>query len=88
MQKYIQIKLNTTFTMSHTAGMTWDFGAVPYVPTPYQWMKRFEGMHLAHRKWNLTGLMDSHHYGWWPSPISQNGVSGVRQLICIKNLRK
>lgn len=59
------------FAMSNTAGMTWNFGAVPYIPTPYQWMKRYEGVHLAHRKWNLTGLMDGHHYGLWPSPISE-----------------
>ena len=59
------------FTMSNTAGMTWDFGAVPYIPTPYQWMKRYDGLHLANRKWNLTGLMESHHYGWWLSPICE-----------------
>lgn len=59
------------YTMSNTAGMTWDFGMIPYVPTPQQWFKRFDALRKANREWNLTGLMDSHHYGWYPSPVSE-----------------
>ncbi|MBP5181749.1 MAG: hypothetical protein J6331_01850, partial [Lentisphaeria bacterium] len=52
------------YTMSNTAGRTWDFGVVPYVPAPFQWLRRFEAMLDAHEKWGLSGVMDSHHYGW------------------------
>ncbi|MFA6929742.1 MAG: hypothetical protein WCT05_05400 [Lentisphaeria bacterium] len=59
------------YTMSNTAGRTWDFGVAPYVPTPQQWFKRFRAMREAQKNWGLSGVMDSHHYGWYPSPISE-----------------
>ncbi len=59
------------YAESNTGGMTWDFGAVPYIPTPYQWMKRFECAHDTRKKYNVSGLMESHHYGWFPSPVSE-----------------
>jgi hypothetical protein len=59
------------YTMSNTGGITWDMGVVPYIPVPQQWFKRFEQLRQAKHKWNLTGLMDSHHYGWYPSVISE-----------------
>jgi len=59
------------YTMSNTAGMTWDFGVVPYIPVPYQWGKRNDALHNAREKWNLSGLMESHHYGIYPSEISE-----------------
>lgn len=55
------------YTMSNTAGMSWDFGTVPYEPVPFQWARRHAGLLDAHEKWGLTGLMESHHYGFWPS---------------------
>lgn len=58
------------YTMSNTAGRTWDFGGVPYMPFPQQWLKRMDALRKAHREWGLSGLMDSHHYGWYPSIIS------------------
>lgn len=57
------------YTMSNTGGMTWDMGCTPYEPMPYQWMKRYNGLREANEKWGLCGLMDSHHYGFWPSFI-------------------
>lgn len=59
------------YTMSNTGGMTWDMGVVPYIPVPQQWFKRYANLHAAKEKWGLTGLMDSHHYGWWPSPVCE-----------------
>lgn len=59
------------YTMSNTGGLTWDIGNIPYEPAPYQWIKRYEGLHYAREKWGLSGLMESHHYGWWPSFISE-----------------
>ena len=59
------------YTMANTAGRTWDFGVVPYVPAPFQWLRRFEAMLDAHEKWGLSGVMDSHHYGWSPSEVCE-----------------
>jgi len=57
------------YTMSNTGGTTWDMGTVPYEPMPYQWMKRYEALRKANEDWGLSGLMESHHYGYWPSFI-------------------
>ena len=57
--------------MTNTGGMTWDCGVVPYIPVPQQWFRRYEGMHEARKKWNLSGIMDSHHYGWFPSVVCE-----------------
>jgi len=59
------------YTMCNTGGLTWDIGVIPYEPAPYQWMRRYEGLHIAREKWGLSGLMESHHFGWWPSFISE-----------------
>ena len=59
------------YTMANTAGRTWDFGVVPYVPVPQQWIRRFRAMQEAHDRWGLSGVMDSHHFGWFPSVISE-----------------
>lgn len=59
------------YTMSNTGGLTWDIGVIPYEPFPYQWLRRYEGLLDAHQKWGLSGLMESHHYGIWPSFISE-----------------
>ena len=59
------------YTMTNTGGLTWDFGTIPYVPAPFQWMRRYEGMKMANREWGLSGIMESHHYGLYPSFISK-----------------
>ena len=59
------------YTMSNTAGTTWDFGTIPYVPVPFQWSKRHDSMLDAADKWGLCGLMEGHHYGFYPSFISE-----------------
>ncbi len=61
------------YSMVNSGGLSWDFGVVPYQPMPYQWMRRFEGMRKAHDEWGLKGIMESHHFGFWPSFISKLG---------------
>jgi len=59
------------YAMSNTAGVTWDFGVVPYEPIPFQWARRYAALLAAHRDWGLRGLMESHHFGWWPSVVNE-----------------
>lgn len=59
------------YSMTNTAGLTWDVGTVPYEPAPYQWLKRFEAVNEAHDNYGLVGLMECHHYGVYPSFISE-----------------
>lgn len=59
------------YTQANSAGLTWDFGVIPYEPCPMQWVKRYEAMLAAKRDYGLRGVMESHHYGYWPSFISQ-----------------
>lgn len=58
------------YTMSNTGGLTWDMGVIPYEPIPYQWARRHEALKQARSDWGLAGLMESHHFGWWPSFVS------------------
>lgn len=58
-------------TIANAGGKTWDFGAIPYTPAPYRWAERFEELRKAHDQYNLTTLMDSIHYGVYPSMISE-----------------
>ena len=59
------------YTMSNTAGMTWDVGVVPYMPTPYIFSERYDALLDSHEKYGLSGLMESHHYGAYHSFISE-----------------
>lgn len=59
------------YSMTNTGGLTWDVGVVPYEPAPYQWLKRFKAVNEAHDDFGLCGLMESHHYGFYPSFISE-----------------
>lgn len=59
------------YSMTNTGGRTWDFGTIPYEPMPQQWMRRYDAMRKAHDDWGLCGLMESHHYGFYPSFISK-----------------
>lgn len=58
------------YAMTNTAGTTWDMGTVPYEPMPYQWIKRYKNILEAKERYGLCGLMESHHFGMWPSFIS------------------
>ena len=57
--------------MTNTGGRTWDFGGIPYVPTPFGWMRRFAALRESHEEYGLSGLMESHHYGFTPSLVSE-----------------
>lgn len=59
------------YTMSQAAGVTWDFGAIPYEPMPYQWLRRYEKMRQAIAEWDLRGGMETHHHGFYPSLITK-----------------
>ena len=58
------------YAMTNTGGRTWDNGASPYLPVPQQWQKRYEALRAAHDAYGLCGLMEDHHYGWFPSFLS------------------
>lgn len=58
-------------TIANTGGKTWDFGAIPYIPAPYRWAERFESLRDAHDNFGLEGLLDSIHYGVYPSFITE-----------------
>jgi len=59
------------YSMTNTGGLTWDIGVIPYEPMPFQWIRRYEGMRKAHDEWGLCGIMESHHFGFYPSFISK-----------------
>ena len=57
--------------MSNAAGLTWDFGVIPYEPAPFQWARRYRALMDAHERYGLCGTVDAHHFGWWPSVICE-----------------
>ncbi len=59
------------YSMTNTGGLTWDVGIIPYEPAPWLWIKRLKAVQKAHQEWNLCGTMECHHYGLWPSVISE-----------------
>ena len=59
------------YSMTNTGGRTWDFGVAPYEPMPYQWMRRYAAMSRAQKDWGLSGIMECHHFGFYPSIISK-----------------
>ncbi len=59
------------YSMTNTAGLTWDYGTIPYEPMPRQWMRRYAAMFKAKDDWGLCGIMEGHHYGMYPSFISK-----------------
>ncbi len=59
------------YSMTNTAGKTWDFGVTPHIPAYFQWMNRIRAILEAQRKWGLSGLLESHSYGWQPSVASE-----------------
>lgn len=59
------------YAMTNTGGRTWDFGLLPYEPVPWRWKDRFEAIRAAKEAWGLSGLMESHHYGFRPNLIAE-----------------
>ncbi len=59
------------YAMTNTGGRTWDFGTAPYEPFPDAWHKRCESVLDSQKKYGLSGLMESHHFGFLPSFVSR-----------------
>lgn len=59
------------YAMTNAGGLTWDIGTIPYEPAPYQWLKRYNAMIEMNEKYGLVGSMDSHHFGFYPSFVSE-----------------
>lgn len=59
------------YTQANSAGRTWDFGVAPVEPFPLHWQRRYESMLKAREEYGLCGIMESHHYGFFPSFISR-----------------
>ena len=59
------------YTMSNTGGRTWDFGCMPFEPFAQQWMRRFQALRQCNKEYGLCGLMESHHFGYYPSFITK-----------------
>lgn len=59
------------YAMANTGGLSWDIGVIPYEPIPFLWKIRWDAIKKARRDWGLCGLMECHHYGWFPSFISE-----------------
>ena len=58
---------------ANTGGLTWDIGVIPYVPVPQRWIVRFKELDRFRRECNLNAFYDNHHYGWFPSVITELG---------------
>ena len=57
----------------NTAGIGWDFGTVPWVPTPQRWLERDRKLRRAAEKMTVSEHYATHHYGWWASPAADLG---------------
>ncbi|MBO5724952.1 MAG: hypothetical protein J6S58_09015, partial [Lentisphaeria bacterium] len=57
----------------NTAGIGWDFGAVPYVPVPYRWLQRDLDLRKARYDLNVVSHYATHHYGYWNSVAADLG---------------
>ena len=55
---------------SNTAGASWDFGSVPYVPVPFRWAHRMQILKEYLFKCHVDSFYETHHYGWWPNPCN------------------
>ena len=64
----ISLQANT-----NTAGIGWDFGAVPYVPVPYRWLERDRDLRVKSQAWGILSHYATHHYGWWNSVAADLG---------------
>ena len=67
---------------ANTAGATWDIGVIPYVPVPQRWIIRFKELDRFRRECNLSAFYDCHHYGWYPSVITELGKAYFNSPQC------
>ncbi len=59
------------YTMASTCGCTWDYGVIPYMPTPQKWIKRYKALFEAQKNYGLCGLLEGWSMGLYPSIISE-----------------
>ena len=59
------------YAMTNTGGLTWDMGVMPYQPGAHLWMERYASVIDIAKKYGVCGIMESHHYGFYPSFISK-----------------
>ena len=81
------------YTQANSGGVTWDFGVIPYEPFPMQWTKRWTALLDAKKTYGLSGIMESHHFGYWPSFISKIEKlmftePGMRDLDAIRTVTR
>ncbi len=69
--KYASEKGLKPYVMANTGGLTWDMGVMPYQPGAYLWMERYKSILELAEKYGVCGLMESHHYGFYPSFIAE-----------------
>ena len=60
-------------SITNTAGKTWDFGVIPYEPAPTRWIERFKRLVKANKEWDVSGIQECIHYGFYPSIVSDLG---------------
>ena len=58
------------YTQANAAGLAWDFGVTPFNPFPANWHKRYDALLKCREEYGLCGIMEDHHYGFYPSFIS------------------
>jgi len=58
------------YAMTNTGGLTWDMGVMPYQPGAQLWMERYKSLLEAVNIGGVCGIMECHHYGFYPSFIS------------------
>ena len=75
-------------SMTNTGGRTWDFGPIPFVPAPYRWIDRFTALRNSREKYGLSGLMDSHHYGFAPSFISDIAKTAFTEETTLEDMHR
>ena len=56
-------------SITNTGGKTWDFGVIPYEPSPGRWMERFKRLVKASGEWGVSGIQECIHYGFYPSIV-------------------
>ena len=59
------------YAIANCSGKTWDFGVIPYEPMAYSWIERFNTVLDAIEKYNLCGIEENIHYGFYPSFITE-----------------
>ena len=67
------------FSMTNTAGNTWDIGCAQLLPAPYQWQKRWQAVRSSHFEHGLSGIMETLSYGFFPSFLPELALAVFRQ---------